>query len=158
MWDQEFQLLSSNKFECSHNLLAGACMDIIWRSYILTSSVMLVNQRAIFPDIKSNWSVILDWSRLFVRHMNRNKKIFLLWRWIIEEILVYIVNAYPLSNESFNNLAEDSLQTEASLVSKKHLHAILHLQAFQKKIKGQRVHPQWLMRTSVMRDSAIVQL
>ena len=43
------------------------------------------------------------------------------------------VNAYPLSNESYNNLAEDSLQTEASLVSKKHLHAILHLQAFQKK-------------------------
>ena len=42
------------------------------------------------------------------------------------------VNAYPLSNESFNNLAEDSLQTEASLVSKKHLHAVLHLQAFQK--------------------------
>ena len=67
------------------------------------------------------------------------------------------VNAYPLSNESFNNLAEDSLQTEASLVSKKHLHAVLHLQAFQKK-KGQRVYPQWLMRTSVMRDIAIVQI
>ena len=31
------------------------------------------------------------------------------------------------------NLAEDSLQTETSLVSKKHLNAILHLPAFQKK-------------------------
>ena len=39
----------------------------------------------------------------------------------------------PLHSESFINLAEDSLQNEASLVSKKHLHAILHLQAFQKK-------------------------
>ena len=64
----------------------------------------------------------------------------------------------PVHSESFINLAEDSLQTEASLVSKKHLHAILHLQAFQKKTKGQRVHPQWLMRTSVVRDSAIFQL
>ena len=39
----------------------------------------------------------------------------------------------PLHSESFINLAEDSLQNEASLVSKKHLHAILHLQAFQRK-------------------------
>ena len=38
-----------------------------------------------------------------------------------------------LHSESFINFAEDSLQTEASLVSKKHLHAVLHLQAFQKK-------------------------
>ena len=37
----------------------------------------------------------------------------------------------PVHSESFINLAEDSLQTEASLVSKKHLHAVLHLQAFQ---------------------------
>ena len=52
------------------------------------------------------------------------------------------------------------LTTEWSLsgFQKMHVHAILHLQAFQKKKKDQRVHPQWLMRTSVMRDRAIVQL
>ena len=60
----------------------------------------------------------------------------------------------PLHSEGFINLAE-----EWSLSGfEKALASHTTLAGLPGKIKGQRVHLQWLMRTSVMRDSAIVQL
>ena len=67
------------------------------------------------------------------------------------------VNAYPLSNESFNNLAEDSLQTEASLVSKSTCMPYYTCRP-SKKNKGLAGLPAMINARYVMRDSAIVQL
>ena len=103
---------------------------VIWNVFPFTDAITFPNSQTDISIFESKLWKLLKCSILFIQSV--------LWfvyysycsccslHWVFRQRVSSV-------NETFNNLAEDSLQTEASLVSKKHLHAILHLQAFQKK-------------------------
>ena len=104
---------------------------VIWNVLPFTDAITFPNSQTDISIFESKLWKLLKCSILFIQRVFFDSSTILTAA--VVPFTGCFVNAYPLSNESFNNLAEDSLQTEASLVSKKHLHAILHLQAFQKK-------------------------